>query len=176
AGHRPARVVREAVPLGEIAGEVQVDPRVVERKAPGAGDQPLAGGEEDERKHRGQREARIVAIRGLSAQGAACSRRSGPAPCPAGGWRAKGRGIHESSSGKPQAPAISRSRAAKKTSGSTAASARSASSRYEVSARREQRVAGVADRRLAQRQPVEEPPVGQLDLDEPAWALGGRTP
>src|SRR5262249_47740265 len=66
-----ARVVRESSAFGEVAREVQVDPRVVERKAGGAGDPPLAGQEDRQRQRRGEEDEDVVAT--LSGHARACS-------------------------------------------------------------------------------------------------------
>jgi hypothetical protein len=55
-----ARIEREAGALGEVPRELEMDPRVVERKAGRSRDQPLAGGEEHEREQRRRGYERIV--------------------------------------------------------------------------------------------------------------------
>src|SRR5438309_9396113 len=90
--------------------------------------------------------------------------------------RAKWRWIHESSSGKPAAPAIWRSRIRKRASApaATRTTTRSADARRRTArtTRRllpHQRVARILDRVPAEGQHVEEAAVRQVDLHEPGW-------
>src|SRR5207247_9575035 len=97
--------------------------------------------------------------------------------------RAKWRWIHESSSGKPAAPAIWRSRIRKRASApaATKTTTRSADARRRTTrtTRRllpHQRIARILDRAPAERQDVEETAVRQVDPHEPGRPFRGRVP
>src|SRR5438309_4426908 len=97
--------------------------------------------------------------------------------------RAKWRWIHESSSGKPAAPAIWRSRIRKRASApaATKTTTRSADARRRTTrtTRRllpPQRIARILDRAPAEWQDVEETAVRQVDLHEPGRPFRGRVP
>jgi hypothetical protein len=64
ARHRHARIVGEAGALGEVAGEVQMNPRVVERKAGAVRDGALAEDEEHEGHDDGEDDERVVSPAG----------------------------------------------------------------------------------------------------------------
>ena len=91
---RPAGVVGKAGALREVAGEVEVDPRVVERKADGARDLPLADDEEEERGQRGESYEEIIALwhGGGATRGRTCSPRTRRARGRAAARRGSGRG------------------------------------------------------------------------------------
>src|SRR5438445_12870883 len=117
-------------------------------------------------------------------------------PAPEARWRAKWRWIHESSSGKPAAPAICRSRTMTSASGISAAVTTRRSSRHrrtklarrsprsgtrgaDGAARRlraDERVVLVVDGLLAERKHVQVAAVRDLDLDEPVGPHRRRAP
>ena len=59
ARHRSPRVVDEPKPLGDVAREVQMNPRIIERKPRHPRNQPLPNAEQDERQRRGDKELEV---------------------------------------------------------------------------------------------------------------------